>query len=334
MERVLVTGGFGFIGSHIVDTLIRNNYEVALYDNLSTGSVNNVHSKCMVFFDNVENEGSLDKAMDTFRPDFVVHQAAQVSVQNSISNITNDALVNIIGTINVIKYSQKYAVKKIIFASSAAVYGNSEVIPIPVSHNTQPLSPYGTSKKVAESYLNLAKGLYNIDYVILRYSNVYGPRQTTRGEGGVISIFTNQVIKKEQSIIYGDGFQTRDFVYVEDVASANLKALTYDGSGIFNISSTNRTSINQLLAMIQEIGKQNLTPINQPIKNGDIKESLLCNKMSIQKLGWQPVYSLEKGLANTYNYYLKQNESTLTSEKEFRTIPIQQLNSYKSETIK
>ncbi|MBY0595826.1 NAD-dependent epimerase/dehydratase family protein [Bacillus bingmayongensis] len=150
-------GGFGFIGSHIVDKLLHNNYEVAVYDNLSTGHVSNVHSKCIAFFNTVEDERSLEKAMETFEPDFIVHQAAQVSVQNSISNITNDARINITGSTNIIKLSQKYGVKKIIFASSAAVYSNSKIMPIPVSHPTRPLSPYGVSKQTAEEYLKIFK---------------------------------------------------------------------------------------------------------------------------------------------------------------------------------
>ncbi|MBC6976166.1 NAD-dependent epimerase/dehydratase family protein [Bacillus sp. Xin] len=316
MEKVLVTGGFGFIGSHIVEKLVHHNYEVAVYDNLSTGSINNVHSKGIAFFDSVEDEGALEKAIETFKPDFVIHQAAQISVQNSVSNITNDARINIIGSTNIIKLSQKYGVKKIIFASSAAVYGNSKIMPIPVSHPTRPLSPYGVSKQTAEEYLKLAKELYDIDYVILRYSNVYGPRQTVSGEGGVISIFINHVMQEEQSVIYGDGLQTRDFIYVDDVASANLQALKYNGSGTFNISSSTCTSINEVFSMIQSIGKQNVSPIYQPAKDGDLKESLLCNKKSIQKLDWQPIYSLEKGLANTYDYYLKQKDPILSSGKE------------------
>lgn len=314
MKRVLVTGGLGFIGSHIVNTLIRNNYEVAVYDNLSTGSLKNVQTKILVFIGNIEDEGSLEKAMTTFKPDYVVHEAAQVSVQNSISDITNDALINIMGTINIIKLSRQYEIKKIIFASSAAVYGNSNVMPISESQLTQPLSPYGLSKRTAENYLILAKELYDLDYVILRYSNVYGPRQTASGEGGVISIFTNHVINNQQPIIYGDGCQTRDFIYVEDVANANLQALQFSGSGIFNISSTTSSSINQLYSIIQSISLHDLTPIYQPAKYGDIKESLLCNKMSIKYLNWQPKYSLPEGLEDTYEYYLKQQDHhTLTT---------------------
>ncbi len=313
MERVLVTGGCGFIGSHIVDTFIRNHYEVAVYDNLSTGSMKNVHSNVVAFIGNIEDEGSLEKAIEKFRPDYVVHEAAQVSVQNSIADISNDALINIIGTINIIKLAHKYAVKKIIFASSAAVYGNAHVMPISISHPTHPLSPYGASKKTAEDYLILAKKLFNLDYVILRYSNVYGPRQTPSGEGGVISIFTNHVINNEQPIIYGDGLQTRDFIYVEDVASANLQALRFSGNGVFNISSTTSTSINQLFSMIQSISHRNLSPIHKQAKSGDIKESLLCIKRSIQKLGWHPEYSMPEGLTKTYEYYLKQNQPTLTT---------------------
>jgi UDP-glucose 4-epimerase len=313
MERVLVTGGFGFIGSHIVDNFIRNHYEVAVYDNLSTGDMKNILSNVVTFIGNIEDEGELEKAIESFRPDYVVHEAAQVSVQNSISDISNDALINIIGTINIIKFAHKYAVKKIIFASSAAVYGNAHVMPITISHPTQPLSPYGASKKTAEEYLILAKKLFNLDYIILRYSNVYGPRQTASGEGGVISIFTNHVINNEQPFIYGDGLQTRDFIYVEDVANANLQALRFAGSGVFNISSTTSTSINQICATIQSISHCNLSPIHKPARSGDIKESLLCNKRSIQKLGWHPELSIAEGLTKTYEYYLKQSQLSLTT---------------------
>ena len=320
MPRVLVTGGFGFIGSHIVDTLIQNNYEVAVYDNLSTGSMKNIHSEAEVFIGNIEDMGSLEKALVAFRPDYIVHEAAQVSVQNSISDISNDALINIMGTINLIKLSQKYAVKKIVFASSAAVYGHSIVLPIPVSHPIQPLSPYGVSKKTAEDYLILARELFDLDYVILRYSNVYGPRQTAGGEGGVVSIFTNQIINNEQPVIYGDGSQTRDFIYVEDIASANLQALRFEGSGIFNISITTSSSINQLYSIIQSISQNEISPIYKTPKSGDIKESSLCNKMSIKELDWKPVYSLPEGLEKTFEYYLKQNQPTITLFEEPSTI--------------
>ncbi|MDV7764426.1 NAD-dependent epimerase/dehydratase family protein [Peribacillus sp. CSMR9] len=322
MNKVLVTGGFGFIGSHIVDTLIRNNYEVAIYDNLSTGTMGNVHANVTPFFGNVEDEALLDNAMETFRPDYVIHQAAQVSVQKSISDITNDARINILGTINIAKLSHKYAVKKIVFASSAAVYGNADVMPITVSHLTSPLSPYGASKKTAEDYLKLAKELYDLNYVNLRYSNVYGPRQTASGEGGVVSIFTNLVINNERPVIYGDGTQTRDFIYVKDVADANLKALESEGSGTYNISSTTSTSINQLFSIIQSFGTHDLSPIYQPAKNGDIKESLLCNKTTIQKLGWHPAHSLEKGLESTYEYYLNQNHPSLTAKALHSPAPL------------
>ncbi|WP_285765465.1 NAD-dependent epimerase/dehydratase family protein [Peribacillus sp. SI8-4] len=311
MNKVLVTGGFGFIGSHIVDTLIQKNYEVAIYDNLSTGSIGNVQAKVTPFFGNVEDEVLLEQAMDAFRPDYVIHQAAQVSVQKSISDMTNDARINIMGTINIAKLAHKYSVKKIVLASSAAVYGNSDVLPITLSHVPSPLSPYGASKKTAEDYLKLAKELYDVNYVNLRYSNVYGPRQTANGEGGVISIFTNTVINKERPFIYGDGNQTRDFIYVKDVADANVRALEYEGSGTFNISSMTSTSINQLFTIIQSFGSHLISPIYKPEKNGDIRESLLCNKATIQELGWEPVHSLETGLASTYEFYFNQQHHSL-----------------------
>ncbi|WP_342514748.1 NAD-dependent epimerase/dehydratase family protein [Sporosarcina sp. FSL K6-1522] len=320
MMKVLVTGGLGFIGSHIVDTLMRNNYEVAVYDNLSTGSLKNIDSNVRIFIGDIEDKKSLEQAMETFRPDYVIHEAAQVSVQNSISAISNDAQINIMGTINIIELSHKYAVKKIVFASSAAVYGNANRLPIVVSDPVQPLSPYGISKKTAEEYLILAKKILDVDYVILRYSNVYGPRQTSSGEGGVISIFTNHVINNERPVIYGDGLQTRDFIYVKDVARANLQALRFDGIGIFNIASTTSSSINQLYAIIQSISQKEILPIYQSPKSGDIKESLLCNRTSTQKLNWQPQYSLAKGLANTYAYYLKRHQPAIASVETSTTL--------------
>lgn len=305
----MVTGGSGFIGSHIVDTLLENHYEVAVFDNLSTGSVQNINKEKVNFFLGDILSNDLETAVALFKPEYIIHEAAQTSVSRSIEDIHYDAELNIMGTINIINICRKYSIKKVIFASSAAVYGNSKQIPIPVAGSILPNSPYGLSKHMAEEYLKLAKDLYGINYTILRYSNVYGPRQNGLGEGGVISIFLNNLITNRSQTIFGDGNQTRDFIYVKDVSSANLKALEEDVCGVFNISSSTSTSINQLLNIVNGLSIQFSSPIYEAARAGDIRDSQLCNKESMQRLNWKPLYSLEEGLELTYRYLNEQYNS-------------------------
>jgi UDP-glucose 4-epimerase len=305
----MVTGGSGFIGSHIVDTLLENHYEVAVFDNLSTGSVQNINKEKVNFFLGDILSNDLETAVALFKPEYIIHEAAQTSVSRSIEDIHYDAELNTMGTINIINSCRKNSIKKVIFASSAAVYGNSKQIPIPVGGSILPNSPYGLSKHMAEEYLKLAKDLYGINYTILRYSNVYGPRQNGLGEGGVISIFLNNLITNRSHTIFGDGNQTRDFIYVKDVSSANLKALEEDVCGVFNISSSTSTSINQLLNIVNGLCCQFSSPIYEAARAGDIRDSQLCNKESMQRLNWKPLYSLEEGLELTYRYLNEQYNS-------------------------
>lgn len=307
MSRVMVTGGCGFIGSHIVDTLVENHHQVAVFDNLSTGTVHNINREKVEFFLGDILSNDLETAVAQFKPEYIIHEAAQTSVSRSITDILFDAELNTMGTINIINICRKYSIKKVIFASSAAVYGNSNPIPIPIVGSLQPHSPYGLSKFMAEEYLKLAKDLYGTDYVILRYSNVYGPRQNGQGEGGVISIFLNNLISNRIQTIFGDGNQTRDFIYVKDVSEANLKALEENVSGVFNISTSTSTSINQLLTLINGLSSQFFPPIYEAARAGDIKDSQLCNKESLKRLNWKPLYRLEEGLELTYQYLCDQN---------------------------
>jgi UDP-glucose 4-epimerase len=305
----MVTGGCGFIGSHIVETLLENHYQVAVFDNLSTGAVQNINREKVKFFLGDILSNDLEVAVSQFKPEYIVHEAAQTSVSRSIDDIHFDAELNTMGTINIINICRKYSIKKVVFASSAAVYGNSKQIPIPVAGSIQPSSPYGLSKYMAEEYLKLAKDLYGIDYTILRYSNVYGPRQNGLGEGGVISIFLKNLITNRSQTIFGDGNQTRDFIYVKDVSRANLKALEEDVNGVFNISTSTSTSINLLLNIINGLSSQFSPPKYEAARAGDIKDSQLCNKESLIRLNWKPLYSLEEGLEMTYRYLCKQNNS-------------------------
>ena len=226
--KVLVTGGAGFIGSHIVDTLIESGYEVVVVDNLSSGKKEYLNDKA-IFYDLDLHSKQIEDVFEKELPDFVIHEAAQVDVSISIHHPYFDAYSNILGTIHLLELSRKYHVKKVIYASSCAVYGETGDYSIQENSKIQPISFYGASKYTPELYIQLYQKLYGLPYTILRYANVYGPRQTPKGEGGVISIFVQKLLKNENLIIYGYGTQTRDFVYVKDVAHANLLVLTKGG---------------------------------------------------------------------------------------------------------
>ena len=302
--KVLVTGGAGFIGSHIVDTLIESGYEVVVVDNLSTGKKEYLHDKA-VFYNLELHSKQLDGVFAKELPDFVIHEAAQVDVSISINDPYYDAYSNILGTIHLLDLCREYQVKKVIYASSCAVYGETGDYSIQESSIIQPISFYGASKYTPEQYIQLYQKLYGLSFTILRYANVYGPRQTPKGEGGVISIFVKKLLKNENPIIYGDGTQTRDFVYVKDVAHANLLALTKGENQIFNVSLNKKTSINELFLLLSLLIPHSVTPIYKPSRNGDILYSRLDNQKAKELLGWQPKFDLFKGLTETKEFYEK-----------------------------
>ena len=302
--KVLVTGGAGFIGSHIVDTLIESGYEVVVVDNLSTGKKEYLHDKA-VFYNLELHSKQLDGVFAKELPDFVIHAAAQVDVSISINDPYYDAYSNILGTIHLLDLCREYQVKKVIYASSCAVYGETGDYSIQESSIIQPISFYGASKYTPEQYIQLYQKLYGLSFTILRYANVYGPRQTPKGEGGVISIFVKKLLKNENPIIYGDGTQTRDFVYVKDVAHANLLALTKGENQIFNVSLNKKTSINELFLLLSLLIPHSAVPIYKPSRNGDILYSRLDNQKAKELLGWQPEFDLFKGLSETKEFYGK-----------------------------
>jgi UDP-glucose 4-epimerase len=300
--KVLVTGGCGFIGSHIVDLLLKENHEVIIVDNFVTGHKRNVQHDVSIVDCDI-NDPLFEQVIADFRPNAIIHQAAQVSVPKSCQDMLYDEQVNIRGSLNVIEQAKKYDVQKIVFASSAAVYGNPQHLPIDVGHPVNPLSPYGVSKLAVEKYLQMAHSLYGIQYTILRYANVYGPRQDALGEGGVIAIFSEHLSKGQTPVIYGDGEQTRDFVYVEDVAKANVQALTYGDNQILNVSSGTKISINQLFKEMCQIEGLDIDPIYKEEREGDIRDSVLCNELTKKSLHWEPETSLRTGLEKTLNFY-------------------------------
>ncbi|WP_300366840.1 NAD-dependent epimerase/dehydratase family protein, partial [Brachyspira sp.] len=271
---ILITGGAGFIGSHITDILIKNNYNVAVADNLSTGKKENINNKELFYNIDIKDYNKLESIFSENNIEIVIHLAAQVSVPNSIRNPINDANENIMASLNIIALSNKYNVKKLIASSSAAVYGLPTKLPIDENHDTNPISYYGLSKLTMEKYMILS----GLDYVICRFSNVYGPRQTPHGEAGVISIFMDNAIKNEDLNIFGDGNQTRDFIYVEDIASIFLDIIRNDiANQVLNISTNTSITINELAGNIIKISNRNIDINYLDKRDGDIDHSILDN---------------------------------------------------------
>lgn len=299
--KALVTGGAGFIGSHIVDALLQEGLEVVVIDNLSNSNREHIASAAKVYEMDMFDQ-ALENVFAQEQPDFVFHQAAQISVARSMTAPEEDARMNILGTIHVVQCAMKYQVKRFIFASSAAVYGMPEVLPIVENQVLQPTSFYGMSKAFAEEYIRLFSSLGDMKYSIFRYANVYGPRQNINGEAGVIVIFLNKLLAGESLNIYGDGLQTRDFIYVKDIARACIKSLLARDSNIINLSTNKKISIRSLADTLLNITGM-ISPIRHlPAKDGDILHSALDNQLAREKLGWSPEKRLEQGLLETYDY--------------------------------
>ncbi|MED4533612.1 NAD-dependent epimerase/dehydratase family protein [Metabacillus fastidiosus] len=300
--KVLVTGGAGFIGSHIVDLLIKQGFDVVIVDNLSTGSLDNIQ-KNTKFYNCDLSSPRLETIFKLEKPLYVIHQAAQVDVSKSVNDPLLDAENNILATINLLNNCKKFNVNKIIYASSCAVYGDTDDISIPEEHPINPLSFYGASKYTAEEYIRLFHKLFGLRFTILRYANVFGPRQTSKGEGGVVAIFFDQLINNKQPAIFGNGEQTRDFIYVKDVARANVLALTNGDNNVFNISRNEKTSINNLYKMMQSIAKIDKEPLYMPQRPGDILYSRLNNIKADKLLKWKSKLNLKDQLKETFEYY-------------------------------
>jgi len=302
--KVLVTGGAGFIGSNIVDELIDKGHQVTVVDNLSTGKKENLNDQAK-FYQLDIREQELEEVFKENEITHVIHHAAQIDVQHSIKDPLFDAQNNILGTINLLECCIAYNVEKIIYASSAAVYGEPDYLPVDEEHPIKAMSPYGISKHTPEHYIKMYKELYNLKYTIFRYANVYGPRQDPKGEGGVVSIFVDKMLAEESPVIFGDGKQTRDFIHVYDIVKANLLALEKGDNILVNISTESRDSVNDLVDYLNEILPYNLETIYEEARKGDILHSSLANGKAKKLLGWTPDYELKAGLEQTVEYYSK-----------------------------
>lgn len=301
--KVLVTGGAGFIGSHLVDRLVQEGHEVIIVDNLVTGKRRNINRAARFYKLDIQS-WRLERVFRNERPNVVMHLAAQMDVRKSVEDPMFDAQVNILGTLNVLQQAVKHGVRKVVFSSSGgAIYGEQEIYPAPESHVTRPLSPYGLSKLCGEQYLSYYQRSSGLQVVSLRYANVYGPRQDPEGEAGVVAIFIQKMLNNEQAVINGNGRQTRDFVFVEDVVEANLAVMGQETQGTYNVGTGVETSVNDLFRILIQHTGSTCKEVHGPAKKGEQARSVIDNTRMRHELSWEPKADLTEGLKKTVEYF-------------------------------
>ena len=300
--RITVTGGAGFIGSHLVDRLIEDGHTVQVIDNLYTGNKEFVHSKAQ-FIELDIRDPKLYSVLEEFRPDYIFHEAAQTEVSTSMSDPMLDCDINLMGLINLLNAAVKLDVKKFLMPSSAAVYGNLDTLPLNEEMIGNPSSFYGLTKLTTEHYLRIYHEAFGLPYICYRYSNVFGPRQGNGGEGGVISIFAKAIVQGSPIIIYGDGKQTRDFIYVDDVVEANILGIQHQVTGIYNVSTGISSSVNLLVDEFRNISGKDIEVVYDKPRLGDIRDSVLATDKSEKELLFTAKYNLHDGLIKTYEYF-------------------------------
>ena len=306
--KVLITGGAGFIGSHLVRQLLAAKHDVTILDNVSTGTWEHLPMEKDTYtcWEMDIRDKSVREKIEQGSFDVIVHLAAQTMVDVSIKDPEFDASENVMGTVNILEAARHSGVKRVIFASTAAAYGNvtEEKLPIRENETLAPMSFYGLTKVTVEKYLQLYHDLYGLDYVALRFANVYGERQGDTGEGGVISIFAKRIANGQDITIFGDGKQTRDFIYAGDIASGIIAAMTTDkANAVYNISNQTETSLLKLVELMAKAAGKEIKPKFAAPREGDINRSMLCNEKAQQNLGWKPEMDLAEGLARTVAYF-------------------------------
>ncbi len=301
--RVLVTGGAGFIGSHVADALVGKGYEVDIVDDLSTGSRDNVPAGATLHERDIRDK-DINGLFGDRRYEVLVHHAAQMDVRRSVADPAFDADVNLRGLLNLMEAGRRNGLRKVVFASTGgAIYGEPEYTPQDESHPLRPVSPYGIAKLASEKYLYYYGVEYGIESVSLRYGNVYGPRQNPHGEAGVVAIFIQRLLEGKQPVIYGDGMQTRDYVYVGDVVRANLLALDHAASGIFNIGTSVETDVNELFRLLRDEVAPSVPEVHEAPRPGEQKRSVLDFTHTSDTLGWKPRTSVPDGLRRTVAWF-------------------------------
>ncbi|TLY35823.1 MAG: NAD-dependent epimerase/dehydratase family protein [Nitrospirae bacterium] len=310
--KILVTGGAGFIASHIVDRFIEEGHEVVVVDNLSTGQRRNINAAANFYQADIQGRW-LERVFRRERPAVVCHHAAQIDVRRSVQDPFFDAQVNVMGTLKVFQNAVKYGVRKVIFASSGgAVYGEPQLLPVSEDHPTRPTSPYGINKAIGDEYLRYFRDSCGLEYVSLRYANVYGPRQDGNGEAGVVGIFSQKMLNGDQPVINGNGRQTRDFIYVDDIVEANVAALTKTAHGIYNVGTGQETTINELFGILAKLINPAVREVHGPAKKGEQQRIALDAGRLQRELEWETKVPLQDGLAKTVEYY-RQTVRTLST---------------------
>ncbi len=302
--RVLVTGGAGFIGSHLVDALLLSKHRVAVFDNFSAGSKAAVNARARLYQGDIGDAKAVHRLFAKEKPDAVFHLAAQIDLRKSVSDPIDDARINIVGSLVLLEQCIRSRVRRFIFASTGgALYGDTAFVPTPEIVVPQPSSPYGIAKLTVEHYLRFYHREYGLASLALRYGNVYGPRQDPNGEAGVIAIFVNKMLAGAPVTIHGDGKQTRDYIYIADVVRANLLALKRKVIGALNIGTGKPTSVNEIARTLAEAMEVTAKITHGPAKPGEQRRSALDCRQALRMLGWRPQTSLKDGIAHTLAWY-------------------------------
>ncbi len=312
--RILVTGGAGFIASHVADAYVAAGHDVAILDDLSRGSMNSVNPRARFYRGDVRDRDVIERVFREEKPEVVNHHAAQMDVRRGVREPVFDASVNILGSLNLLDACVAHKVRRVVYISTAgAAYGEPTDMPVPEDCPINPITPYGISKHTVEHYLFTYQVLYSLHYVVLRYGNVYGPRQSSKGEAGVFAIFCEQMLAGIRPVIYGDGGKLRDYVYIEDVARANVLALERGTGEIFNIANGVPTKDYDVFRMVRDsLGLQDLEPDYVPKRPGEIDRIYLNISKAERLLGWKPAISLDEGSRRTVGYF---RECALTDKR-------------------
>lgn len=301
--RILVTGGAGFIGSHLVDAFVAAGHQVSVLDDLSSGRRENLNPRARFYQLDVQDP-AVAEVFGREQPEVLCHHAAQMDVRRSVADPMFDARVNLVGLLNLMEHGRRNDLKRVLFASTGgAIYGEQETFPAPETHKTEPVSPYGVAKLASERYLFFYWVTYGISYAALRYANVYGPRQNPHGEAGVVAIFTEKLLRGEQPVINGDGRQQRDYIHVSDLVRANLAALTSEFVGALNLGTGIETDVNALFHHLCKFCGSTASEQHGPAKPGEQRRSVIDSSLARRALGWQPQVSLEEGLQQTVAFF-------------------------------
>jgi UDP-glucose 4-epimerase len=306
--KILITGGAGFIASNVADAFLQDGHEVAIIDNFETSTGANLPKDARFYQADIRDADAVAKLCDEFRPDAVSHHAAQLDVRKAVSDPAYDADINILGSLNVLLHATRTGATRFLFASSGgAAYGEPEQIPVPETHPARPESPYGLTKYAFEHYLRIWHKLHGIVPVVLRYSNIYGPRQTAHGEAGVVAIFAGLMLQGKECKIFGDGKDTRDYCFVGDVVEANRAALTKGGGGIFNIGTGVQTSTRQVFDAVRDaVGSGPSEPLILPARPGEVHHIALDNSKAREELGWSPQVDFREGVRRAVEWQKSQ----------------------------